>query len=202
MTAAKHVLRYLRGTSTLGLVFSKVAERHSFEGVPTPEVFAPEMHNSLCGFVDANWAPTTETQRKSTTGFIFRLNGGAVAWSSKLQTVVALSSTEAEYIALSEASRLAVFLKNVLVELQTQQPSVPIHLFEDNQSAIHISNNPENTSRVRHLDIRYHFVRQCIEDGKIKLHYIPTQCQLADSFTKSLHRILFERFRNIYLGHS
>ena len=107
-----------------------------------------------------------------------------------------------EYIALSEAARLAVFLKNVLIELQAQQPSAPIHLFEDNQSAIHISNNPENTSRVRHLDIRYHFVRQCIEEGKIKLQYIPTQCQLADSFTKSLHRILFERFRNIYLGPS
>ena len=103
MVAAKHLLRYLRGTPQLGLKYSKTPSLPSFDDVQVPEAFAHS--DNLNGFVDANWAPSSDTQRKSTTGYVFMLHGAAIVWYSKLQSVIALSSTEAEYIALSEAAR-------------------------------------------------------------------------------------------------
>ena len=194
VTAAKHVLRYLQGTSDKGLTYSKTPTTPIFDTQPggTHEAFSPQGSDQLQGFVDANWAPEGETKRKSTTGFVLMLHGAAIAWHSKLQTITAQSSTESEYIALSEIGRHSAYYRKLLGEI-SRQPSekqTPMPTWEDNQAAIAISNNHTNTSKLRHLDVKYHYVRECVAAGRMDLRYIPTSCQIADCLTKNLGRVL------------
>ena len=148
MSAAKRILRYLKGTLNLALKFSK-----SDDG-------------SLIGYSDPNWGGDTDDHH-STTGNLFMLAGGAVSWMSKRQAVVALSTCEAEYIALSQAAQEAVWLRKLLFELQVSvHPTV---IMEDNQGAIAIANNPVSHSRTKHIDIRYHYVCEAVQEGAINI---------------------------------
>jgi Reverse transcriptase (RNA-dependent DNA polymerase)/Pol polyprotein, beta-barrel domain/Integrase core domain len=166
LTAAHHVLRYLAGTANRGLSFS-------LHGSPTD--IKPEI------FVDASWANDLET-RRSTSGLVVKLNGNVVAWASKKQKTVALSSTEAEYMAASEAACEALWLRTWIHEVFRVEVPVAIHC--DNQSAIALSKNDTFHQRTKHIDNRYHFIRERVAWGHIKLQFIPTEQQEADILTK------------------
>ncbi len=116
-----------------------------------------------------------------------------ITWSSKKQPVVALSTTEAEYIALSAAVQEAAWLHKLLLDLR--MPSQPLVMMEDNQGAIALVKNPIGHSRTKHIDIRFHFVREAHENGLINLKCCPTEEMLADLLTKPLPKVLFETLR-------
>jgi len=183
MTAAKRVLRFLQATRDHGIKF------HG--GTDTK----PE----LVGYCDADWGSDKDT-RRSTTGYLFMLSGGSISWSSKLQPTVALSSTEAEYMAVSSAAQEAIFLRRLLDDLGFPQ-SGPTTIFEDNQGCIYLSENSGLQQRTKHIDLRYYFIRERIENGEVKLVYIRTDKQLADLLTKPLLRQRMVDLRDKVLGH-
>jgi hypothetical protein len=133
----------------------------------------------LQGYSDANWAGDMDT-RRSTTGYIVMLNNGAIAWKSRRQPTVALSTMESEYMALTDATK----------ELKSDNPT---NLFSDNQGAIALAKNPVSHSQAKHIDIRHHFVREAIQDKIIWVQYIPTAEMTADSLTKALGREKHEK---------
>ncbi|KAL5841649.1 hypothetical protein ACOSQ3_012252 [Xanthoceras sorbifolium] len=162
--AVKWILRYLRGTTNKTLCF---------KGGDT----------TLTGYVDADLAGNVDI-RKSTTGYVYTLGGTAVSWVSQLQKIVALSTTEAEYVAVTEASKEMVWLQNFLEELgKKQEDNV---LYCDSQSAIHLAKNPSFHSRTKHIQLRYHFIRSLLEDGILKLEKISGAQNPADMLTKTV----------------
>lgn len=126
-------------------------------------------------------------------GNVFVLAGGAVSWLSKKQTVVALSTSEAEYVALSLATQEAMCFQKLLGDLQTL--SNPILINEDNQGAIALARNPVAHSRTKHIDIRFHFLRKAQEEGIVNIVYCPTSEMVADVLTKPIPRGQFEKLR-------
>jgi hypothetical protein len=175
MSAAKRVLRYLQGTLTLGITYSPPPLR-------------------LQGYSDADWGGDMDT-RRSTTGYIVMINNGAIAWKSRRQPTVALSTMEAEYMALTEATKELKWIRTLLAELDHSNISMnePTDLFSDNQSAIALSKNPVSHARAKHIDLRHHFVREAIQDKIIWVQYIPTAEMTADSLTKALGREKHEK---------
>jgi hypothetical protein len=183
ITAAKRVLRYLRGTTDLSL---------TYEGTIKP----------LSGFSDADWAGCHDT-RQSTSGYVFSLGSGAISWSSRRQQAVALSSTEAEYMAETQATKEAVWLQHILRCLdQDSKAATPIYrqsatiLHCDNQGAIALAKNPQFHARSKHIDIQWHYVRQAVDQGVIDLCYISTADQVADIMTKALPSDRFAMLRS------
>jgi hypothetical protein len=174
--AAKHVLRYLRGTMEYGL-------RYLGDG----EV-------KLQGYSDSDWAGSA-TDRKSTSGCCFSLGSTMISWFNRKQTSVALSSAEAEYMAASTASCEAIWLHKLLAGLFDQELD-PTVIYCDNQSCIKLSENPVFHDRSKHIEIRYHFIRDRVQKGAVKLQYIPTDQQVVDILTKPLAKGKFEAFRD------
>jgi hypothetical protein len=147
MAAARRVLRYLKGTKNLGIIYR--AKSH------------PSSHLDIFGFSDANWAGD-KNDRKSTTGYLFAIAYGPVSWTSQKQSTVALSTMEAEYMALSDTSREAIARFHLLEEHQLK-PHTPL-IASDNQGALTIAENPTNYQRAKHIDLRYHFIRHALEN--------------------------------------
>jgi hypothetical protein len=149
----------------------------------------------LQGYVDADWAGDQE-RRKSTTGWVFTLAGGPISWSSKRQSVVALSTCEAEYMAACDAVKEAVWLKRFINDLNIgiSFDTVPLHI--DNDSTIKLAHNPEFHQRSKHIDIRHHYIRDCIESGDVTIKWIPGTENPADMFTKALSPQLFNICRD------
>ncbi|KAL5515273.1 hypothetical protein EMCRGX_G000418 [Ephydatia muelleri] len=176
LTGVKRILRYLKGTINLGLKFEKTAD------------------SSIIGFSDADWAGDLDN-RHSTSGNLFVMSGGAISWLSKKQPVVALSTTEAEYVALGAATQEVVWLRRLLSDIKAS-PKMPTIISEDNQGTIAIARNPVYHARTKHIDIKYHYVREALMDGVIDLVYCPTQQMTADILTKPLSRDQFETFRH------
>ena len=139
----------------------------------------------LQGWVDADYAGCTDT-RRSTTGHIFQLFGSTVAWTSKRQATVAQSTLEAEYIAYAEAAKEAIYLRGLLRELKVWNGQTSTTLYCDNQGAIRLAENPGIHQRSKHIEVRHHFIRDQVENGVLKLEYIPTAAQRADVLTKAL----------------
>ncbi|KAK9675641.1 hypothetical protein RND81_11G020800 [Saponaria officinalis] len=174
--AAKRILRYVAGTSDLGIWYKKVSDF------------------KLVGFSDSDWAGCVE-ERKSTSGHTFSLGSGAISWSSKKQEVVALSSSEAEYIVVTAAACQAVWLRRLLRDfLQVQNGAT--ELFCDNKSTISMTKNPAFHSRTKHIDIRYHFIRSLVSSDDIVLKYCNTNEQVADILTKPLPQAKHLLFRD------
>ena len=163
----KRVQRYIKRSLNVGLKFDA----------------SNQTSVDVIGFTDADWAGDI-IERKSTSGYVFQICGGAVSWRSKRQEIVALSSTEAEYIALSFAAQELMWLRSYLKDLGYEQQSNLLYV--DNQGAITLSKNPENHSRTKHNDVRYHFVRDLVDKEKIQIHYCPTNVMLADLMSKGL----------------
>lgn len=135
--------------------------------------------------VDADWA-SNHLDRRSYTGYVFKIGAAAVSWESKKQRTVALSSTEAEYMALSDGAKEAKFIRSFLFETIGRLSSVT--LFNDNQSAQKLCNSQIHHNRSKHIDIRHHFVRQVVKDKIVNLKYLSTELMPADILTKSLCR--------------
>lgn len=148
----------------------------------------------MIGFVDADWAGD-EIDRKSTTGYLFKLYNNTISWNSKRQHSVATSSTEAEYMTLFEAAREACWLRSILTDLKLELQN-PITIYEDNNGCISIANNPTDHKRTKHIDIKYHYIREKVKEKLITLEYIPTDKHQADMLTKRLTAVKFELNRN------
>lgn len=176
--AAKRVLRYVKGTMQYGVMFPS-----SVDGA--------EM--KLIGYSDADWCGD-RTDRRSTSGYLFKFGGAAVSWSSKKQPVTALSSCEAEYISGSFAACQAIWLKSLLDELKCEV-QMPLSLLIDNKSAISLAKNPVSHGRSKHIETRFHFIREQVNNGVLKLIYCPTEDQLADLLTKAVKPDRFIKLR-------
>ena len=169
--ALKRILRYLAGTTDLGITYSKNAANLS--------------DNSFYGFADAAYA--NHDDHKSTSGYVFLASGGAITWKSKKQTTIALSSTEAEYVALSEAAREACWLRNLYNELGVLQ-KFPIVIKGDNDGSIAMAKNQQFHNRSKHIAIRWHWVRDLVEEKLIDIKTCRDPQQTADVLTKALPR--------------
>jgi hypothetical protein len=150
----------------------------------------------LSGYSDSDWAGDHDS-RRSTSGYVFSVGSAVISWSSKLQTTVALSSCEAEYIGQTNATKEAIWLQRLLNEIQPEaaNKAQATIIYCDNQGAIALAKNPQFHARTKHIDIQHHFVRDKVSEGVIELQYIETESQVADGLTKPLDKIKFERFR-------
>lgn len=173
LVAAKNILQYLAGTINYKLSFKA----------------GPE---GVLEYADADWGSRT-TDRKSYTGYIFFINGCAISWESKKQRTVALSSTEAEYMAMSNAAREAIFLRRLLSEIEYGNGD-PILLHVDNQGAYKLAQNPVFHNRTKHIDIKFHHVRDVVKNKEVELKYCPTNNMIADILTKNLCKFKHEYF--------
>lgn len=164
----KRVVRYLKSSSNLKLKLSDIRSDR----------------NLLYGYADANWAEDSQT-RKSNSGYVFFFNGGIVSWACRKQSCVSLSSTEAEFIALSEACQEAMWLRRLLIDMH-QSIRGPTMIYEDNQSCLKLIKEEKFSNRTKHIDTKYHFVKEYVDRQIIKCEYCPTGSMVADLFTKPL----------------
>jgi hypothetical protein len=174
-TAVKRIFRYLKYTRTNALTYGGDDDLLS------------EDINIFC---DADWA-SDATDRKSISGFVLTMAGGAISWSSKKQATVALSTAEAEYVATVHVAKQVLWQRSLFRELDFDIPTTST-IFTDNQAAISISHHPEFHARTKHIDIAHHFLRDLISDGTLNTIYVNTRDNLADLFTKGLPRELHE----------
>lgn len=183
--AAERVFRYLAGTKEVGLVFGS----RNGDTVGDSRGRRAQVQVDVCAFSDADWA-NDKGDRRSITGWVAKLNGDPVSWSSKKQRVVALSTCEAELYAESAAIQEVLWLRGLMEELglHTQTGST---VYGDNQSAIAVSANGVKGERTKHVDVKYHFVTETVERGDVKLRWVPTTQQQADIFTKALTAPVF-----------
>jgi hypothetical protein len=138
------------------------------------------------GFADAAYANADES--RSTIGYVFFAGGAAITWSSKKLQLTSLSSTQAEYVALSEAAREACWLRNLYTELGLLNEKQPTIIVGDNEGSIALAQNPQFHKRTKHIEIRWHWIRELVQDGTIALESRRDPEQTADVLTKSLHR--------------
>ena len=182
LSLAKHVLRYLKSTWEQCLQFGK-----------------SKSPLKLTRFCDSDWGASVK-ERCSTTGYNFQLteNGPLISRKSRKQQTVALSTCEAEYISLANAVQECKFLEQLCNDMKIMIEDVLINV--DNQGTINLANNPVNHQSWKHIDIKYHFIRSEIQNGNVKLQYIPTYNNVADIFTKTATRVKLQRFKNFILG--
>ncbi|XP_071741012.1 uncharacterized mitochondrial protein AtMg00810-like [Rutidosis leptorrhynchoides] len=173
--AVKRIIRYVKGTLTYGLTF----------------LHSPS--STLLGYSDADWARCIVT-RHSTYGYSIFHGGNLVSCSAKKQPTVSRSSCESEYRALANTAAEIIWITHLLRELHVLPPDRPTILC-DNKSALFLRQNPIPNKQSKHIDIDYHFIRELISSGKLYTKFVPTNLQLADIFTKSLPRPLFQSFR-------
>ncbi|GLT45831.1 hypothetical protein SLA2020_196350 [Shorea laevis] len=174
--AAKRVLRYLNGTSDYGLWF----EKHK--------------HEILHCFFDSDWAGSHE-DAKSTTGFVFFFGSAAFSWMSRKQEFVAQSTAEAEYIAVAEAVNHAAWINKMLTDIGCYQLK-PCVIHCDNNSAIAIAHNPVQYGHTKHINVKFHVLRNMVQSKEIEMVYCDSNEQVADIFTKTLSKFKFEKFRS------
>lgn len=187
---AKRVLRYLQGTQHHRLVYGGNAGG------------AQQQLVELVGYCDSDWASDVES-RRSRSGYVFMMHGGAVSWRSMRQATVALSTAEAEYMALAVAVQEALFLRQLVEEVApagVQAGAMTIK--EDNQACIALVNNTMTTGRTKHIDVRYHFCRERVESGDIKVEYCSTDKMLADVLTKPLAAPQHHKLCGVMMGHT
>ncbi len=146
--------------------------------------------DELVGYSDADWAGDLN-DRHSMTGNLFMMTGGVLTWLSKKQPVVTLSTAEAEYVAVSSATQEAVWLRRLLSTIGAKFPGATV-IFEDNQGAIAMSKNPVSHARMKHIDIKFHYIREAVENGSVQLKYCCTEEMLADLLTKPLTKAPFQ----------
>lgn len=175
-TAVKRIFRYLKGTRNYALTYGGSED---------------ELNEDLNIYCDADWA--SDADRKSISGYVFKIAGGAVAWSAKKQSTVALSTAEAEYTAATHCAKQVLWYRSLFTELGINIPTTST-IFTDNQAAVSIAHHPEFYSRTKHIDISLHFLRDLVQNGTLNTVYINTEDNLADLFTKGLPRTLHQDF--------
>jgi hypothetical protein len=176
LIAAKHVLRYLKGTIDYGLRY------------------VADCKFGLVGYTDSDWAGSV-IDRKSTSRCCFNLGSVVIVWHNRKQTSVALSTIEAEYIAACSTSSEAVLLRKMLLGLSDLEMDATC-IYCDNQSCIKLFENPVFHDKSKHIEIKYLYIRDMVEKGAVKLLYIATDEQVVDVLTKPLSKVKFEYFRD------
>ncbi|KAF5759181.1 putative RNA-directed DNA polymerase [Helianthus annuus] len=174
--ASKRILRYIKGTINHGILYSKGSK------------------GKLVGYSDSDYAGSVDDS-KSTSGYVFNLGSGAIAWQSRKQKVVALSSTEAEYIALSQTGCQALWIKGVLNELNINTDCPPTILC-DNKSTISLAKDPVYHGKSKHIRVKYHFIRELIKNDEVEVRFCTTKEQAADILTKALQLKDFKRLKD------
>jgi hypothetical protein len=175
----KRILRYIAGTTTYGLWYTASAD------------------SMLTGYTDSDYAGSID-DRKSTSGYAFLFGKNLISWASKKQPIVSISSAEAEYVAATTAACHAVWLKRLSMDFGYTTKE-PISIFCDNNSAISLSKNNVFHQKSKHIDTRFHFIRELVKNGDIFLKFCGSKAQLADIFTKPLGRDVFQ-FQHQSLG--
>lgn len=182
-----HVLRYLKGTRDLAIHYGRTVTDSSLSG--------NQSWSCPYGHVDADWAGDRPT-RRSTTGYIFKLFGGAISWRSKLQPTVALSSTEAEYRSTTEAAQEVTWLRSLLTSFgYTPVDPTPLHC--DNLGAIQLTSKSIFHARTKNIEIQYHFIRELVKSKVVCLAHCPSQSMMADLLTKALSKGPFRALRDL-----
>jgi hypothetical protein len=177
--AGKRILRYVAGTLQHGIYYSN-------------------SHGSqLIGYSDSDYAGSID-DRKSTTGYAFHIGTGLISWGSRKQSIISLSSAEAEYVAATSAACHAIWLRRLLADLGHKEEG-PTPILCDNTSAIALSKNSVFHRKSKHIDTRYHFIRELVNNGEVVLQFCNSKDQLADIFTKPLAKTNFE-FQRHRLG--
>lgn len=143
---------------------------------------------------DADWAGDRST-RRSTTGYVFTLAGGALSWRSRLQPTVALSSTEADYRAITEAGQELLWLQKMMERMGFEDPE-PTTLLSDNLGAIHLTSKSIFHGKTKHIKIQYHWIREVVKAGDLQLRHCPTHLMVADILTKALGKTQFKNLRD------
>jgi len=177
-TVLKRILKYLFTTKDKKLVLTKPSK------TPFPVISA---------YSDSDWAHD-KNDRKSFSGAVILVDNNPIAWTTKKQSTVATSSCEAEYMAASEAVKDLLHVYFLTKEITTVAQPMPLHV--DNAGALYMADNPVNNKRTKHIDIRYHHVRDWVEKKTIELVKVPTADNMADIFTKALPKPKFEDFTN------
>ncbi|XP_074336197.1 secreted RxLR effector protein 161-like [Apium graveolens] len=178
LTAGKRILRYVKGTLNFGLIYTKGQGNYL-----------------LSGFSDSDLAGNVD-DRKSTGGVAFNLDESLITWISQKQSCVALSSCEAEFMAATAAACHRIWLQRVLNQVCNVKIG-PVTLYIDNRSAIDLAKNPVFHRRSKHIDIRYHFIRECVEQGLIIVKHVKTSEKRADILTKMLSAVKFKKMRKL-----
>ncbi|KAL7617208.1 hypothetical protein Lser_V15G00876 [Lactuca serriola] len=173
LQVVKGILRYIKGTMDHGLTYTQ-----------------GEKKIAVTGFSDSNHAKDVE-DRRSTGGMVFYVNGNMVTWSSQKQRCVALSSCEAEFMAATMTACQGIWLRRLLTEI-TGQRIPPVKMFVDNKSALELMKNPVFHGRSKHIDVRFHFIRECVENEEIEVAHVDGKEQKADMLTKALTRVKHE----------
>jgi Reverse transcriptase (RNA-dependent DNA polymerase) len=176
MNEVKRVIKYLKGTRQLKLMINDVSG-----------------NNELTVYSDANWAEDTD-DRKSNTGYFVSVNGGTISWSCRKQDLVAMSSAESEYIALAETCKEVLWLREIMKGFDMEEQKTTT-ILTDSQSCIALLKNQRFSHRTKHFDTRYHFIRDHVTKGSIRLEYVPTHENTADLMTKPLGGIKTEYLR-------
>ena len=173
----KHIVRYLNGTRNYGLLYDK------------------EKVMDFIGYSDADLAGDLD-DRRSTSGYLFKLSGAAVSWRSKKQSCVALSTAEAEYIALASAAKEAVWMQRLQNDLNEASVKSTL-IYEDNQSTIWMTKNSQYHGRTKHIDIKFHYIREQVEKKAIQLEYCESKNMVVDMLTKALLNSQFVKLRKM-----
>ena len=179
MVRVRRIFKYLTKAKQYGLVYSN--QHHGGEV-------------KLCAYSDADWGGDI-SDRKSTTGYCTFMNDNLISWATKKQSTVALSSCEAEYMAISEVVKEIMWMRILLTELEIRVET-PTIIYVDNQAAIKISEHDSAHDRTKHIAIRHYFIRDCIDDGSVKLEWVRSEDQLADILTKPLTPATFISIRD------
>ena len=175
-SAVLRIFRYLRGSIDVGITYRMNGNRR------------------LIGYSDADYA-ADKMSRRSTTGYVFKLADAPITYSSMLQKSTALSTCEAEYMALTEAGREAVHLHELLRSLQYAGASEMPLIYGDNRGSINLTANPEHHKRTKHIDVRHHWIREAINNQRIRIEWISTSKQAADGLMKALPSPQYTTFR-------
>ena len=175
LEAINHVLRYLNATKDYKILY----DGNSYE-------------DDFTAYCNSDWAGDSRDHR-SISGYVFKITGAAVAWSSKKQSSTTLSSTEGEYMALPHAAKEVIWIREFLGDVLFP-PSIPTTLLGDNQGALALAINPAFHARMKHIRVHQHFIRECIYDNNVDLEYIPMADQVADVLTKGLSTTKHKKF--------
>jgi hypothetical protein len=179
-TAVKRLLRYVKGTADQGIVFPRSGDKEA---------------SRLVIFSDADMAG--DIDGRSTSGVLVFLGPTPISWQSLKQKIVALSTCEPEYVAATTSACQGVWLRRLLQEITRGEAAAPPTLKVDNQPAIALAKNPVLHDRSKHIDVKFHFLRNCVDEGKIIIEYINTSQQLVDILTKSLGRLHFTEMKKM-----
>ena len=177
LAAVKRILRYIAGSPRLGCRYGRSTGA-----------------TRLVGYSDSDLGGDVDS-RKSTSGTLFFLGSSPVTWQSQKQKIVALSSCESEYVAAATAACQGIWLARLLAEFSNGEAEQVV-LKVDNKSAISLAKNPVFHERSKHIELKYHFIRECVETKKIELEFVPTELQLADMLTKPLGRVRLAELRS------